>query len=216
VPPPLPEELRDLLAAALFDANDAVAILAADAADPRIVFVNPAFTALTGYAAEEAVGRTTRLLQGPRTDLSVLAGVLAELAAGRSASAEAVAYRQDGSELWIEQRTAPIRAAAGRVSHYVSSLRDVTARRQSQEAAESSSLAKTLFLSRISHELMTPLNSLIGFPEMLADGHFGPLNDRQLHAVGNVLAAAEQLRRLLRDLLDLARLESGREEQEGR
>jgi PAS domain S-box-containing protein len=207
---PLPEELRDLLAAALFDAHEAVAIVDTDLANLGIVFVNPAFTTLTGYAAEEVVGQTIRLLQGPKTDVSALAGVRAELAAGRSATAEVIAYHKDGSELWVEYRTAPIRAGAGRVSHYVSSLRDVTARRQSQEAAESSSLAKILFLSRISHELMTPLNSLIGFPEMLADGHFGPLNDRQLHAVGNVLEAAQQLHRLLQDLLDLARLESGR------
>jgi PAS domain S-box-containing protein len=208
-PPPLPEELRDLLAAALFDGNEAVAVFT-DAGNPRFVFVNPAFTALTGYAAEEVVGRRSRLLQGPKTEVSVLAGVRAELAAGRSATAEVALYRKDGSEVWIQYRAAPIRAAAGRGSHYVASLRDVTARRRSQEAAESSSLAKTLFLSRISHELMTPLNSLIGFPEMLADGHFGPLNDSQLQAIGNVLAAAEQLRRLLHDLLDLARLESGR------
>ena len=110
----------------------------------------------------------------------------------------------------MEFRAAPIRDATGQVTHYVTTQRDVTARRQSQETAERSSLAKSLFLSRISHELLTPLNSLIGFPEMLVDGHFGPLNDRQRQAIANILEAGEQLRRLLHDLLDLARLESGR------
>jgi signal transduction histidine kinase len=83
------------------------------------------------------------------------------------------------------------------------------ASRESQEAAEKASLAKSLFLSRISHGLLTPLNSLIGFPEMLLDGHFGPLDDRQRHAIANILEASEQLRSLLHDLLDHARIDSG-------
>src|SRR4029077_12267040 len=128
----------------------------------------------------------------------------------RRAQGELPACRKDGSEVWLEFRAAPIRDRAGRVTHYITTQRDVTARRASQEAAERSSLAKSLFLSRISHELLTPLNSLIGFPEMLVDGHFGPLNDGQRQAVGNILGAAEQLRRLLHDLLDLPRPQSGR------
>jgi PAS domain S-box-containing protein len=207
----VPEGLRDLLAAALYKANEAVAIVTADGTDDsRFVFVNPAYTALTGWRADELIGKTTRLVQGPGTDRRIIQGVREEVAAGHIASGEVEIYRKDGSELWVEYRMAPLPDASGRVTHHVATVRDVTARRRNQEAAESSSQAKTLFLSRISHELMTPLNSLIGFPEMLADGHFGPLNDGQLQAVVNVLEAAEQLRRLLRDLLDLARLESGR------
>jgi PAS domain S-box-containing protein len=213
LPAPLPEELRGLLAAALSAINEAVSISAAGAEEPpeepRIVFVNAAFTGLTGYSAEEAIGRPS-LLAGPRTDRAMVAELLARVMSGHGVSGETLVYRKDGSEAWMELRAAPIRDLAGRVTHIVTSQREVTARRESQEAAERSSLAKSLFLSRISHELMTPLNSLIGFPELLADGHFGPLNDRQRQAIGNVLEAGEHLRRLLRDLLDLARLESGR------
>jgi signal transduction histidine kinase len=81
---------------------------------------------------------------------------------------------------------------------------------QGEETSDRSSLAQSLLLSRISHELLTPLTCLIGFPEMLLDGHFGPLNERQRQAVGHILTAGEQLRGLLHDLLDLARLDSGR------
>jgi len=87
---------------------------------------------------------------------------------------------------------------------------DLASRQQDQEAAEPPHLAQSLLLSRISHELLTPLNSLIGFPELLLDGQFGPLNEAQRQAVGHILGAGEQLRRLLHDLLDLARLDSGR------
>ncbi|HYL06355.1 MAG TPA: HAMP domain-containing sensor histidine kinase [Thermoanaerobaculia bacterium] len=81
---------------------------------------------------------------------------------------------------------------------------------QGQQAAEPPHLAQSLLLSHISHELLTPLNSLIGFPELLLDGQFGPLNDGQRQAVTHILGAGEQLRVLLHDLLDLARLDSGR------
>jgi len=209
-PADLPEELRELLAAALCAANEAVSITVADADEPRLVFVNAAYTELTGYTAQEVLGRPVPLLDHPKTDRRMIAGLRAEVAAGRFVHCELPACRKDGSEVWLELRSAPIRDRAGRVTHFITTQRDVTARRASQEAAERSSLAKSLFLSRISHELLTPLNSLIGFPEMLVDGHFGPLNDGQRQAVTNILAAAEQLRRLLQDLLDLTRLESGR------
>jgi len=208
-PADLPEELRALLAAAMVAANEAVSVSVAALAAPRVVFVNPAFTELTGYAADEVVGGWSRL-EGPATDHAMVVDLRTRLIAGQAVSGEIIVYRKDGSELWVELRAAPIRDRAGLVTHYVTNWRDVTARRQGREAAERSSLAKSLFLSRISHELMTPLNSLIGFPELLADGHFGPLNEAQQRAIGNVLEAGEHLRQLLRDLLDLARLESGR------
>jgi PAS domain S-box-containing protein len=205
----LPPELRDLLAAALIDADDAVTITCADLEEPRIVFVNPAFTALTGYAAEEVLGKTPRLLQGPGTDRQVLDRLRAALAAGRCFEGEALNYRKDGSELWLEWRIAPVRDAAGRISHFVAVQRDGSARRRLLAAAELSTLAKTHFLARISHELLTPLNALIGFPEMLIDGHFGALDQRQSQAVANILSAAGQLRLLIQDLLDLARIDAG-------
>ena len=209
-PADLPEELRELLAAALCAANEAVSITVADVEEPRLVFVNPAYSKLTGYTAQEVVGQPAPRFDHPKADRRTLAGLRAEMAAGRSVQYEIPACRKDGSELWVSFRASPIRDRAGRVTHFITTQRDVTARRANQEAAERSSLAKSQFLSRISHELLTPLNSLIGFPEMLVDGHFGPLNEGQRQAVGNILGAAEQLRRLLQDLLDLSRLDSGR------
>jgi PAS domain S-box-containing protein len=206
---PPPEDLCRLLASALSSANEAISISAADAAGRRVVFVNPAFCALTGHAAEEVVGQPYPY---PITepDEAGVERLRAELLAGRPIEGELAALRKDGSRFWVAFQSAPIRDPGGSVTHWVSTHRDVTARRESLEAAEKANLAHSLFLSRISHELLTPLNSLIGFPELLLDGHFGPLDDRQHHAVANILAAGEQLRNLLHDLLDLARIESGR------
>jgi signal transduction histidine kinase len=104
------------------------------------------------------------------------------------------------------------RAGGAQAASAVGGAQDnvAAARLPGQEPAEPSHLAQSLLLSRISHELLTPLTSLIGFPEMLLDGQFGPLNDQQRQAVSHILGAGEQLRALLHDLLDLARLDSGR------
>jgi PAS domain S-box-containing protein len=207
LPAVLPEELRELLAAAFFAANEPISIAVADLDEPRIVFVNQAFTDFTGYAADELVGGLPRLFTNPEADLDALR---ARVVAGHCIQGEANLCRKDGAKVWTEFRAAPIRDSAGRVTHYVTTQHDVSARRHGQETAERSSQAQSLLLSRISHELLTPLTSLIGFPEMLLDGHFGPLNDRQQQSVTHILNAGEQLRGLLHDLLDLARLDSGR------
>jgi signal transduction histidine kinase/CheY-like chemotaxis protein len=79
-----------------------------------------------------------------------------------------------------------------------------------KEAADAASRAKSEFLASMSHELRTPLNSIIGFSEMLRDQRFGPLNPRQVRHVDNVLASGRDLLQLVNDVLDMAKVESGR------
>jgi DNA-binding response OmpR family regulator len=62
----------------------------------------------------------------------------------------------------------------------------------------------------MSHELRTPLNSIIGFSEMLEDGTFGSLNEKQRRSVDNVLTSGRQLLQVINDILDLSKVEAGR------
>jgi signal transduction histidine kinase len=79
---------------------------------------------------------------------------------------------------------------------------------------EKASRQKSDFLATMSHELRTPLNAIIGFSEVLQEQMFGELNERQLADVNEVLDAAEHLLSLINDVLDLAKVESGRMELE--
>lgn len=76
--------------------------------------------------------------------------------------------------------------------------------------AEMASRIKTEFLANMSHELRTPLNSINGFSEVLYDETFGPLNDKQKKYIGNVLSSGKHLLLLINQILDTAKVESGK------
>ncbi len=82
--------------------------------------------------------------------------------------------------------------------------------RHARETAEAASAAKSEFLSSMSHELRTPLNAVLGFAQLLERDRKQPLSERQLERLGHVLRGGEHLLRLIDDVLDLSRIESGR------
>ena len=80
------------------------------------------------------------------------------------------------------------------------------------EEIQTASRMKSQFLAHMSHELRTPLNAVIGFSEILEDQTFGPMNEKQSRYVGNILTSSRHLLELINDILDLAKVESGRVE----
>ena len=132
------ERLR-LLQTAVENANDAVVITEAEPVEgsgPRIVYVNPAFTRNTGYGAEEAVGQSPRILQGPDTDPAVRARIHHRLKTWQPVRAELLNYRKDGTPFWVELNIKPIANEQGWYTHWVSVQRDVTARKAEEQARE--------------------------------------------------------------------------------
>jgi PAS domain S-box-containing protein len=83
-----------------------------------------------------------------------------------------------------------------------------------KESAESANKAKSDFLANMSHELRTPLNHIIGFTELVLDKNFGDLNDTQREYLGDVLQSSQHLLSLINDILDLSKVEAGKQELE--
>ncbi|WP_375491465.1 SpoIIE family protein phosphatase [uncultured Jatrophihabitans sp.] len=102
--------------------------------DDPLVWVNPAFTATTGYEFGEAVGRNCRFLQGPDTDREIVAEIRASLQAKRPLTTTFLNYRKDGTTFWNELSISPVRDRTGEVTHFVGVQADVTARVEAQQA----------------------------------------------------------------------------------
>src|SRR4051794_21557707 len=100
------EEASHLMEAIVLHTNDAVLVTEAEPIDdplgPRIVYVNPAFTRMTGYTLDEVIGRNPRLLQGIATKRPPLDQIRMALTQWQSIRVEVLNYRKDGTPFWVE------------------------------------------------------------------------------------------------------------------
>jgi len=129
------EQLR-LLETCVSRLNDIVLITDAEPIDdpgPRILYVNDAFVRRTGFTREEAIGKTPRLLQGPKTQRDALDRIRAALKAWKPVREELINYTKSGEEFWLELDIVPVADATGWFTHWVSIERDITERKLAEE-----------------------------------------------------------------------------------
>ncbi|HEY8470787.1 MAG TPA: PAS domain S-box protein, partial [Longimicrobiales bacterium] len=139
-PGPEPEHARYRLFEAIVETvNDAVVVTDAELEPPgpRIVYVNPAYTRMTGYRADEVIGRNPGFLQGPDTDRAARARIRAALRHGEPVREELLNYRKDGTPFWVEISIVPVRDEQGRITHFASAQRETTERRRMEEELRS-------------------------------------------------------------------------------
>src|SRR5262245_12837195 len=131
----LAEAQLRLLIPAIGQSNESIIIMSAqlDPPGPQIVYVNPAFTKMTGYAPEDVIGKTHRILEGPKTNRSVISQLCKDCVTGKVFYGETINYRKDRSEIYLEWHVGPVRNERGEVTYFAAALRDVTERRRAEE-----------------------------------------------------------------------------------
>ena len=122
-------------------------------ADNPIVLANAAFLDMTGYGAEEVIGRNCRFLQGAETDAETVAEIGRAICDQRGATVEILNYRKDGTSFWNQLFLSPIHDDDGQLLYYFGSQLDVTQRRKAQELEA----AEHRLLREIDHRAMNVL-----------------------------------------------------------
>ena len=179
---------------------------------------NRAAEELIGYKREELIGKSflkVKLL--PKSQLPRAAALLVRNALGQPTGPDEFSVvRKDGTRVPVEISTFPVKIDGKTV--ILSLARNIGERkqteeklRQAKEAAESANRAKSDFLANMSHELRTPLNHIIGFTELTLDKAFGELNAVQEEHLHDVLQSSRHLLSLINDILDLSKVEAGKE-----
>ncbi len=135
---PASEEMRRLLDRAVAASSNGIVITDPKLPDNPIVYVNPAFERISGYAADEAIGRNCRFLQGEDREQPVLGELRAALAEERECRVVLRNYRKDGARFWNELYVSPVHDETGRLTNFVGVQNDITERRRIEEVLRES------------------------------------------------------------------------------
>ena len=173
-----------------------------------VEIANPAIERLFGYAPADLIGRNiSMLMPSPHREHhdAYLARYLSTgearvIGIGR----ELEGLRRDGTTFPLELALSEVRGNGRR--RFTGIIRDITVRKQAEQALLRADALKDEFLANTSHELRTPLNGIIGIGQSMIDGATGPLSDEQRRNLGMVVASGRRLANLVNDLLDFSKL----------
>lgn len=201
-------------------ANDIVIVTEAyplDEPGPKIVYVNKAFTDLTGFTPEEVIGKTPRILQGPDSDPETKAQIKAALTKKEPVRIVIVNYSKSGRKYWLDMNIIPLKNRNGEVTHFAAIERDLTVIKTAEEEIrkKNTQLAelnetKNKFLGIASHDLRNPLYTIQAFSQIMQEGTVGEVNLEQKDMLGKIYNASTFMKALLENLLDISKIESGK------
>ena len=171
-------------------------------ASERIMFSNKAVAAFVGVQPQELVGRSLRELYGEDV-YQTLQPYVRRALAGEKVQFQRRQTRRDGGVLDLDATYIPRRGALGQVEGFYWLATDITELKRLDRM-------KSEFVSTVSHELRTPLTSIRGSLGILAGGVAGPLSDKVRGFIDIAKDNCERLIRLINDILDMEKIESGK------
>jgi PAS domain S-box-containing protein len=182
----------------------------------NILYVNRSFCYVSGYSANELLGINHRIIKSGLHPLEFYQTMWNTINRGRTWHGEVCNRRKDGSQYWVRATITPQLDDHGVPVRYVSVHTDITQLKELQSQlivakaeAEAASQAKTVFLAHMSHELKTPLNSILGFSQVMQMDTIEPPTPDQAEMLGAIERGGRHLLELISDLVDLAKIETG-------
>ena len=195
-------------------ALDQHAIVSITDADGRITYVNDKFAATSGYAAEELIGRTHRMMKSGLHTPDFYRNMWTTIRAGKVWHGEVCNRTRDGSDFWVDATIVPFLNEQGISERYISIHTDITRRKhnevellEAKNVAERATQSKSDFLANVSHEIRTPMNAIIGMTHLALQTD---LNKQQQNYIIKVHRSAESLLGIINDILDFSKIEAGR------
>lgn len=144
------EEKLRLMDMVITNTKDAILITEAEPIEgdgPKILFVNEAFSRMTGYTAEEVIGKTPRILQGPDTDKKELARLKESMRKWKPCEIEVLNYKKNGESFWNNFTIAPVADETGWFTHWVAIERDASERRRTHGLMRDSEEKRRLIMN---------------------------------------------------------------------
>lgn len=183
----------------------------------EIEYVNPAFTQTTGYSLEDALGANPRILKSGQMSPNIYTKMWNTLLQGDVWQGEIINKKKNGDLYWEMASISPVKNNQNEITHYVAVKDDITLRKRMEEelivardrAIEANRL-KGRILANISHDMRTPLGSILGYSEMLQGGVFGSLTEIQVNKLRRVTESTNHLTEFVNNLLAQSELEAGK------
>jgi PAS domain S-box-containing protein len=185
------EELRlKLLETVIVQTKDSIIITEADFNErklPKIVYVNPAFSVMTGYTSDELIGESPDILKGPNSDITDIKKIISAIKNREESLIEMISYKKNKEQFWLRFSMIPIYNSENELSHWVSIQRDVSDEKKQEKEKEQ--LIRELtknnkdlkeFSYITSHNLRAPISNLTGLLSLIEDI---PIEDPELKEI---------------------------------
>ncbi len=166
------EQHLKLLESVITNTKDSILITEAEPFDepgPRILYVNDAFTKMTGYTAEEVIGKSPRILQGPKSDKAELKRLSEAIRRWESCEITTINYKKNGEEFWVNFSVSPVANDRRFYTHWIAIERDVTDQKKYISAIEIQNTKLREIAWAQSHVVRAPLTRMMGIVSVLGD-----------------------------------------------
>ncbi len=176
--------------------------------------VNPAFSDLSGYSCEEALGLSLSTCVFPGLDRLLQKEIFPMVLGGSTWKGEFLCSKKSGEEFWVSAIISPVRDRHENIRYTLIQSEDISFRkeyerelRKAKDKAEESERLKLAFLANISHEIRTPLNAIVGFNNLLASSD-EIAQDERLRLVKIINQNSSQLLRIIENTIDISKFET--------